>query len=235
MAWRAPAVNMVRQSAPPPEEAGNQTGAAHPVPNPIPAAAAVFDPTDRTNPLYLHPNESPALQLVTAQLEGRSNYHSWARAMEMALRSKNKLSFVNGTMVIPSSLDAKYYYWDQCNTMVLSWIMRAVSPTIGCAVLWINTAEGVWKDLKKRFSQQDVFRIAQIQSEIHQIKQDLNFLPLPLFSTLSSSFLHNIHGPDGGAGDKNVDLKATSYIFQVKERLRLEELKIMNENLKLGL
>nr|GMD67875.1 transcription factor bHLH167-like [Ipomoea batatas] len=30
MAWRAPAVNMVRQSAPPPEEAGNQTGAAHP-------------------------------------------------------------------------------------------------------------------------------------------------------------------------------------------------------------
>nr|GMD25583.1 receptor-like cytosolic serine/threonine-protein kinase RBK2 [Ipomoea batatas] len=65
MAWRSPAVNMVRQSAPPPEEAGNQTGAAHPVPNPIPAAAAAFNPTDRTNPLYLHPNESPALQLVT--------------------------------------------------------------------------------------------------------------------------------------------------------------------------
>nr|GMD80083.1 uncharacterized protein LOC109157055 [Ipomoea batatas] len=86
------------------------------MPNPIPAVATVFDPIDRTNPLYLHPNESPALHLVTAQLEGRSNYHSWARAMEMALRSKNKLSFVDGTMVIPSNLDTKYYYWDQCNT-----------------------------------------------------------------------------------------------------------------------
>ncbi|XP_031096896.1 uncharacterized protein LOC116001145 [Ipomoea triloba] len=38
-------------------------------------------------------------------------------------------------MVIPSELDQKYYYWDQCNTMVLSWILRAVSPTIGqCAM-----------------------------------------------------------------------------------------------------
>nr|GMD16923.1 MADS-box transcription factor, plant [Ipomoea batatas] len=56
-----------------------------------------------------------------------------------------------------------------------------------------------------------------------------------LQSAFSGSSDGYIHGPDGGAGDKNVDLKATSYIFQVKERLRLEELKIMNENLKLGL
>nr|GMD13551.1 calmodulin-like protein 9 [Ipomoea batatas]GMD16825.1 calmodulin-like protein 9 [Ipomoea batatas] len=58
------AVNMVRQSAPPPDEAGNQMDTSNPMPNPIPATAAVFDPTDRTNPLYLHPNESPALQLA---------------------------------------------------------------------------------------------------------------------------------------------------------------------------
>ncbi|XP_019172093.1 PREDICTED: uncharacterized protein LOC109167527 [Ipomoea nil] len=93
------------------------------------------------------------------------------RAMEMSLRSKNKMVFVDGTMEIPSRTDVRYFYWDQCNTMVLSRILRAVSPTIGRSVLWINTAEGIWKDLKKRFSQQDVFRIAEIQAEIYQIKQ----------------------------------------------------------------
>nr|GME14143.1 probable LRR receptor-like serine/threonine-protein kinase RKF3 [Ipomoea batatas] len=160
---------MVRQSAPQVDEAGT----SNPIPRPDPVATRAFDPTDRTNPLHLHPNESPALQLVTVRLEGRSNYHPWARAMEMALRSKNKLRIVDGTMVIPSELDQKYYYWDQCNTMVLSWILRAVSPTIGQSVLWINTAEGVWKDLKKRFSQQDVLRIGEIQSQIHQTKQVL--------------------------------------------------------------
>lgn len=56
--------------------------------------------------------------------------------------------------------------------MVLSWILRVVSPTIGRIVLWINTSKGVWRDLKKRFSQQDVFRVAEIdQYEIHQTKQ----------------------------------------------------------------
>ncbi|XP_031127804.1 uncharacterized protein LOC116029896 [Ipomoea triloba] len=177
MAWRAPFANMVRPSvtANPvlqAEGGENLDGSTHT--NPIPASAStatIFDPNDRTNPLYLHPNESPSLQLVTVQLEGRSNYHAWARAMEMALKSKNKLVLVNGTMRIPSELDSKYFYWDQCNTMVLSWIPRAVSPTIAQGVLWINTAEGVWKDLKKRFSQRDVFRIVEIQSEIHQTRQ----------------------------------------------------------------
>nr|GMC60723.1 uncharacterized protein LOC109171934 [Ipomoea batatas] len=80
---------------------------------------------DQTDPLHLHPNESPVLQLVTAQLEGRSNYHPWARAMEMALRSKNKMVLVDGTMVVPSRADPKYFYWDQCNTMT----PQEVSPT----------------------------------------------------------------------------------------------------------
>nr|GMD47406.1 uncharacterized protein LOC109166032 [Ipomoea batatas] len=119
----------------------------------IPAPAfAAYDPKDQTDPLHLHPSESPSLQLVTIPLEGRSNYHPWARAMEIALKSKNKMVLVDGSLTIPSNSDPKYFYWDQCNTMILSWILRAVSPTIGRSVLWINTAEGVWKDLKKRFS-----------------------------------------------------------------------------------
>nr|GMD74754.1 uncharacterized protein LOC109157049 [Ipomoea batatas] len=175
MAWRPPVANMVRQGASIPIE-GNQgqagsSDANQNRPNPSPIPAEIFDPNDQTNPLHIHANESPTLQLVTFQLEGMSNYHSWARAMEMALRSKNKMSFVSGRVAVPNELDPKYYYWERCNTMVLSWIMRALSPTIARGVLWINTAEGVWKDLKKRFSQQDVIRIAEIRSQIHQTRQ----------------------------------------------------------------
>ncbi|XP_019193357.1 PREDICTED: uncharacterized protein LOC109187551 [Ipomoea nil] len=157
MAWRTPAVNTMA------------TGSN--IPNPAPVPNRAYDPKDRVDPLHLHPNESPSLQFVTAQLEGRSNYHPWARVMEIALRSKNKLVFVDDTMAAPVKTDPRYFYWDQCNTMVLSWILRAVLPTIGRSVLWINIAKGIWKDLKKRSSQQDVFRIAEIQTEIYQIKQ----------------------------------------------------------------
>nr|GMD09467.1 receptor-like protein 12 [Ipomoea batatas] len=101
---------MVRPSTianpmPQPEGGENLAGTTHTNPT-VPAA---FDPRDRADPLYLHPNENLALQIVTVQLEGRTNYHAWARAMEMALRSKNKMAFVNDMMLIPSETDPKYF------------------------------------------------------------------------------------------------------------------------------
>lgn len=42
-----------------------------------------------------------------------------------------------------------------------------------------------------------------------------------------------VHGPQGISGDEQVDTKATSYICQVKERRRLEELNIIDEVLPL--
>nr|GMD76419.1 uncharacterized protein LOC109166898 [Ipomoea batatas] len=145
------------------------------------------------------------------QLEGISNYHSLARAMEMALRSKNKMTFVNGLVLVPDELDPRYYDWDRCNTMVLSWILRAVSPTIGRGVLWINTSEGVWKDLKKRFSQQDVFRIAEIQSQIYQTKQVKGYKLLDVqtrevFLSRDVSFYENIFPFENIHAKKHPDL-----------------------------
>nr|GMC77824.1 uncharacterized protein LOC109157055 [Ipomoea batatas] len=69
MAWRAPTTNMVRPLVTTnpvlqDEEGENLGGSTYT--NLIPAStstAAIFDPNDRTNPLYLHPNESPSLQL----------------------------------------------------------------------------------------------------------------------------------------------------------------------------
>ncbi|CAH9067292.1 unnamed protein product [Cuscuta europaea] len=39
----------------------------------------------------------------------------------------------------------------------------------------------------------------------------------------------NVRGSSKDVGDDDVDMKATSYILKVKERIRLEELKILNE------
>nr|GLL37543.1 uncharacterized protein LOC109151977 [Ipomoea trifida] len=180
MAWTLPSVNTTRQQ-------GGSSSLPHPVatenpiPNPIPASGVPmntmnagnplhFDPNDNTSPYYLHANENPALELVSSVLDG-SNYHEWARAMKVALSSKNKFVFVNGAIKMPSTDDRKFFFWERCNNMVVAWINRVLSPTIARTVLWIDTAEGVWLDLKKRFSKQDVFRIAEIQSKIYQTKQ----------------------------------------------------------------
>nr|GMC49278.1 uncharacterized protein LOC109168309 [Ipomoea batatas] len=69
------------------------------------------------------------------------NYHPWARAMEMSLLFKNKLGFVDGTIAMPDT------------------------------ILWLGTAERIWKVLKARFSEDDIFRVSALHAEVHQVKQ----------------------------------------------------------------
>ena len=59
-----------------------------------PLASILADPM---NPYFLHPGESPGLVLVSTPLI-ESNYHFWSQAMIMALESKNKIGFVNGSI-----------------------------------------------------------------------------------------------------------------------------------------
>ena len=57
---------------------------------------------DSDSPYQLHSSDHPGLVLVSHQLT-RPNYHTWRRAMVMALTAKNRLAFVNGMLLQPSS------------------------------------------------------------------------------------------------------------------------------------
>ncbi|GAU29493.1 hypothetical protein TSUD_360380 [Trifolium subterraneum] len=125
---------------------------------------------DTLNPYFMHPNENPALVLVTPLLNG-ANYHSWSRSMTVAIRSKNKLHFLDGSLPRPWDDDLDSLAWDRCNTMVMSWITNSVDPEIAQSVIWMDVAADIWKELKDRFYQGDVFRISDIQEELCNLKQ----------------------------------------------------------------
>ncbi|KAK4273707.1 hypothetical protein QN277_017049 [Acacia crassicarpa] len=125
---------------------------------------------DISNPFYLHPNENPALILVSPILTG-SNYNSWARAMKMALMSKNKLQFVDRSIPVPQPSDLTYQAWQRCNMMVISWLTRSISPSLAQSILWLDRASDVWDDLQARFSQNDAFRLADLQEDIQNLRQ----------------------------------------------------------------
>ena len=59
---------------------------------------------DADSPYLLHSSDHPGLTLVSHQLTS-PNFHTWRRAMVMALTAKNKLVFVNGMLPCPSSTD----------------------------------------------------------------------------------------------------------------------------------
>lgn len=73
--------------------------------------------------------------------------------MVMALTSKNKLSFLNGSLGKPSDESGtEYHGWICCNTMVTSWLLNFISKDIADSVIYIDNAVDVWTDLNERFS-----------------------------------------------------------------------------------
>ncbi|XP_022853917.1 uncharacterized protein LOC111375346 [Olea europaea var. sylvestris] len=73
------------------------------------------DPTYPSSPYFIGSNDSTGAVLVTHMLE-TNNYHSWARSMKRALRIKNKLGFIDGTLCEPSDQnDPLMEHWLRCN------------------------------------------------------------------------------------------------------------------------
>jgi hypothetical protein len=131
--------------------------------------------TEIFNLFFTHHSDNPSLMLISKPLNG-DNYSVWRRAMTMALNSKNKLGFVNGTIKPPpEETDSdSYTTWSRCNDVVHSWIINTLIPEITDNVIYnYTTAHEVWEDLHERFSESNAPRIFEIQREItyHQQEQ----------------------------------------------------------------
>ncbi|KAJ9554960.1 hypothetical protein OSB04_009574 [Centaurea solstitialis] len=126
---------------------------------------------DSSSPYHIHPSDHPGLILISKTLNG-DNYSGWKRAMSLALNSKNKLGFVDGSFKQPKETDSDAFgSWSRCNDMVHSWIINTLDPEIADSVMYYSTAHDVWEDLRERFSQGNAPRIFEIQREIASIQQ----------------------------------------------------------------
>ncbi|KAL5832564.1 hypothetical protein ACOSQ3_016238 [Xanthoceras sorbifolium] len=126
-----------------------------------------------SNPYFTHHSNHPGLVLISKPLNG-DNYSTWKRAMTLALNSKNKLGFVNGSITVPSTkTDPEgYAAWSRCNDMVHSCIINTLSPEISDSVIYYSAAHEVWEDLRERFSQSNAPRIFEIQRDIAYLRQE---------------------------------------------------------------
>ena len=49
------------------------------------------------SPYYLHPSEGPGM-LITAEVFDGKNYELWENAVRIAVKAKNRLGFIDGTL-----------------------------------------------------------------------------------------------------------------------------------------
>ncbi|KAI5338735.1 hypothetical protein L3X38_018007 [Prunus dulcis] len=127
---------------------------------------------DSSNPYFFHHSDHPGHMLVPEKLNG-ANYSSWSQSMIHALIAKNKLGFVDGSIQRPSEKEQpkEYALWNQCNSMVLTWLSHSVEPGLTKGVIHAKIAHQVWKDFKDQFSQKNAPTVYQIQKSIASLSQ----------------------------------------------------------------
>jgi hypothetical protein len=93
--------------------------------------------------------------------------------MTTALSAKNKLGFVNGTILQPTDeSDPMYSDWQRCNDLVLSWITNYLSWQIYATMLYAYITKEVWDDLQQRYSQSNGTRVHHLKQAIASFKQE---------------------------------------------------------------
>ncbi|XP_021895136.1 uncharacterized protein LOC110812623 [Carica papaya] len=125
-----------------------------------PQAGQVAMSDEIHNPFFLHSNDHPGLILATHVLNG-NNYNTWERAMRIALNTKNKLGFIDGSVPQPDSTDS----------MVISWLLNAVAKDIADSLFYLENAQAIWSDLQRRFQQSNAPKIFQLKKSMNTFTQ----------------------------------------------------------------
>ncbi|XP_015159744.1 uncharacterized protein [Solanum tuberosum] len=109
------------------------------------------------------------MNLVSTAFHGRS-YGGWRRSVMIALSTKNKLGFIDGSLVVPTDTNLQKA-WSRCNDMVLSWLLNSLSKEIAESVLYSQNAKVLWSDLEDRFGQANGAKLFQLQKDLSVVVQ----------------------------------------------------------------
>lgn len=123
------------------------------------------------NPYYLHNSDHAGLVLVSDRLSSEFEFHAWRRSIRMALNVRNKLGFIDGTIPKPPADHRDSGSWSRYNDMVSTWLMNSVSRKIWQSLLFMSTAELIWKNLMTRFKQDDAPSIFEIEQKLSNLQQ----------------------------------------------------------------
>ncbi|XP_062100748.1 uncharacterized protein LOC133806670 [Humulus lupulus] len=150
---------------------------------------------DPADPYYLHHIDNPGNILVSQPFMGQDNYASWSRAMKLSVSVKNKLGFLDGSIMKPPLTDSTLYNvvrnefpnmqwndggaefptnaWIRNNNIVISQTLNSVSKEIFASILYNESAANIWSDLRTRFHQKNGPHIFNLHKELMNLKQDV--------------------------------------------------------------
>lgn len=135
-------------------------------------AETLVSKLDFGDPLYLHASDTVGTSIVGMKLIGTENYNIWSCAFTLALETKNKLGFIDGTVIKSDDDEVLSKQWDRCNAVVLSWILASVSEELYVGQIFSKQASVVWQELKETYDKGDGSITFNLHRKINSLSQN---------------------------------------------------------------
>ncbi|XP_071735833.1 uncharacterized protein [Rutidosis leptorrhynchoides] len=148
-------------------------------------AITMINKFDFGDPLYLYASDTTTgTPFISIKLKGTENYNIWSRSMLLALGTKNKLGFINGSLQRHATDVTLQNQWDKCNNVVLLWILGSISDELYSGQKFSTNATHVWNELKETYDKIDGSVIYNLHHKMNSIKQNDSSL---------SDYYHNLN------------------------------------------
>lgn len=110
---------------------------------------------------------------ITAFKLNGHNFIPWSRSIQMLIRGKGKIGFIDGSLVQPSTSDPSFSSWDMNNSLVMSWLIHSMDSCIGELYLLYSTAKAIWDAVNLAYSDlEDSSQMFSLRTRIRNLRQE---------------------------------------------------------------
>jgi len=95
-----------------------------------------------SKPSPIVPVSKSTLQITIHKLNGK-NYLEWSQSVRLVIDGKGKLGYLNGEIQPPAADDPKFLQWRSENSIVTTWLINSMEPTLGKPCMFLPTAHDV--------------------------------------------------------------------------------------------
>lgn len=123
-----------------------------------------------TGSFQLGNNDQPRITILTAPFTG-TNYLMWSTVIQISLKAKDKLGFIEGSITKPTESSSEFSKWRKADYMVRSWILGSLTKELDEVFVYCSIGRILWEELKERFGESNGPQVYKVQREITSIQQ----------------------------------------------------------------
>lgn len=113
--------------------------------------------------------------IVTDKFNG-ANYREWAQAIKLAVGGRGKMGFLTGATKEPPEAETQARaQWHADNSLVSSWLIKAMTPEIKRSFIFLPSAKAIWVAARESYSDgEDLARLYELETKAWTRKEGDN-------------------------------------------------------------